>query len=160
MSQRRNATVKCQIQRYCFPMTTEFQPYFTPKEMLEMGVFEGKYLNSTRHEFPSDWFENAILSDVPNPMLNFFKVKSRSPLSEWNRNGWIHPQDPLGWFQWYCRYTIGRRTDDDERQIKRWRSFGARHGAQVRMYGEGDIKKRPRQRQALLQWSHNPFPDR
>lgn len=136
-----------------------FEPYYTPKQMLQMGVFEGKYLNSTRHEYPADWFIDAKLSDVPDERLNFFGVKSRMPLSAWIQNGWIHPQDPWGWFQWFCRYTLGRRTDDDERQIQRWASFNARHGRQVFLYGGGDINKRRRQRQALLQWSCNPFPD-
>ena len=126
--------------------------------MLEMGVFEGKYLNSTRHEYPDEWFANARLSDTPNPAVNFFGVKSRSPLSEWRANGWIHSQDPFGWFQWYCRWSLGRRTADDERQQARWSSF-ARHAGQVRLHGHGDVTKRIVQRQALLQWAHNPFPD-
>lgn len=138
---------------------TQFRPFYTPKQMLAMGVFEGKYLNSTRHEYPDDWFVSAKLSDVPDERVNFFGVKSRSPMSEWLANGWIHPQDPWGWFQWFCRYYSGRRTDDDHRQIKRWASFGARHGRQVFLYGEGDINRRRRQRQALLQWAHDPFPD-
>lgn len=136
----------------------DFKPFYTPKQMLAMGVFEGKYLNSTRHEYPADWFVSAKLSDEPDERLNFFGVKSRMPLSEWNARGWIHPQDPWGWFQWYCRWYMGRRTDDDERQMRRWVAF-VRHSRQVYLYGEGDINKRRRQRQALLQWSHDPFPD-
>ena len=127
--------------------------------MLEVGVFEGKYLNSTQHEFPRSWFAHARLSEKADPSMNCFGVKSRTPLSEWQARGGVHPQDPMGWFQWYCRFYLGRRTSDDERQIQRWASFGARHGRQVFLYGEGDINKRRRQRQALLQWSHNPFLD-
>lgn len=137
----------------------EFFPYCTPQEMLEVGVFEGKYLNSTQHEFPRSWFAHTRLSEIADASLNCFGVKSRMPLSDWQARGWIHPQDPLGWFQWYCRFYLGRRTSDDQRQIQRWASFGARHGPQVFLYGEGDINKRRRQRQALLQWSHDPFPD-
>jgi len=136
----------------------EFKPFYTPKQMLALGVFEGKYLNSTRHEYPADWFVTAKLSDVPDERLNFFGVKSRMPLSEWQARGWIHPQDPLGFFQWYCRWYLGRRTADDARQQRRWAAF-VRHSRQVFLYGDGDINKRRRQRQALLQWSHDPFPD-
>ena len=136
----------------------EFKPFYTPKQMLEMGVFEGRYLNSTRSEYPLDWFVNAKLSQVPDPKINYFGVKSRTPLSNWQNNGWIHPQDPFGWFQWFCRYSNGRRTDDDRRQMARWSSF-ARHAGQVRIHGNKDILVRRVQRQALLQWSHNPFPD-
>ena len=138
---------------------SEFQPWATPQEMLAFGVFEGKYLNSTQHEYPSAWFTDARLSNTPNHALNCFGVKSRSPLSEWQARGWVHPQDPFGWFQWYARFYLGRRTNDDARQIRRWASFGARHGRQVFLYGCGDINLRRRQRQALLQWSHDPYPD-
>lgn len=136
----------------------EFQPWATPQKMLAFGVFEGKYLNSTRAEYPSEWFADAKLGDQPDPALNCFGVKSRMPLSEWQARGWIHPQDPLGWFQWYARFYLGRRSDDDARQIKRWATF-ARHSRQVAIHGGGDISKRRRQRQALLQWAWNPFPD-
>lgn len=135
-----------------------FQPAFTPHEMLRLGVFEGKYLNSTMHEYPKSWLRGAKLSDTPDPSTNAFGVKSRQPLSVWAAKGWINPQDPHGWFQWYCRYYCGRRTDDDERQIKRWRAF-SRHSAQVVYNGKGDPSIRRVQRQALLQWSWDPFPD-
>ena len=134
----------------------DFSPYYTPAEMLEMGVFEGKYLNDCRAEFPENWFESAKLSDQPDENLNYFGIKSRQPLSIWREKGWIYGPDPRGWFQWYCRYYMGRRLPDtDVIQIKRWRAF-ARHAGQVRANCEpGDIFCRPRQRQGLLQWSHN-----
>ena len=135
-----------------------FQPCYSPKEMLEMGVFEGKYCTDCRPEFPSDWFENAKTSHHADPSLNYFGVKSRQPLSEWRRKGWIFGHDPRGWFQWYCRYFLGRRIPEiDSIQIKRWRGF-TRHAGQIRKNCEpGDVFCRPRQRQALLQWSHDPF---
>jgi len=137
---------------------TGFEPRFTPKEMLEMGVFEGKYCNDCRPELPDDWFENARISDVADSSLNYFGVKSRQSLAHWREKGWIVGPDPRGWFQWYCRYYLGRRLPEiDARQIKRWRSF-RRHAAQVRANCDpGDWSCRPRQRQALLQWSHDPF---
>ncbi len=133
-----------------------FEPYYTPKAMLEMGVFEGKYCNDCRGELPGVWFANAKISDTPDPALNFFGIKSRQPLTEWRRKGWIIGPDPRGWFQWYCRYYLGRRLPEvDEIQIKRWRSF-RRHEAQVRANCDpGDLMCRPRQRQALLQWAYN-----
>lgn len=136
----------------------DFTPFYTPKQMLELGVFEGKYLNSCRDEYPHDWFENAKLSDVPNEKLNYFGLKSRLPTSWWREKGLINDQDPRGFFEWYCRFWMGRRTDDDDRQIKRWKQI-ARHSAQVKKNGNGDPAKRARQRQTLLQWSWNPFPD-
>ncbi|MBT5185772.1 MAG: hypothetical protein HOH19_09055 [Kordiimonadaceae bacterium] len=136
----------------------DFKPHFTPKEMLSMGVFEGKYLNSCTEEYPSDWFEDALLSDKPNLSLNHFSIKSRQPISIWRKKGWIMIDDPRGWFEWYCRYYRGRRHKGmDQMQIKRWRGF-SRHAGQIRANCEpGDIWCRPRQRQALLQWAHDPF---
>lgn len=135
-----------------------FTPHFTPKEMLELGVFEGKYCNDCRDELPKSWFAKAKVSDVADPALNYFGVKSRQPLGIWREKGWIYGPDPRGWFQWYCRYYLGRRLPEvDDKQIKRWRAF-ARHAAQIRANCEpGDWTCRPRQRQGLLQWAHDPF---
>lgn len=137
----------------------DFLPDLTPVEMLNMGVFEGKYLNDCLHEFPDSWFENAQLSPkTADTDKNFFHVKSRLSLSEWRRRGWIVGPDPRGWFQWYCRYYYGRRLPEvDNIQIKRWKSF-ARHKAQIEKNCYfGDLNCRARQRQALLQWAYNPF---
>ena len=135
-----------------------FTPHFSPKEMLALGVFEGKYCNDCRAEFPDQWFEGAKLSETPDPTINCFGLKSRQSLKHWREKGWIIGPDPRGWFQWYCRYYLGRRIPDvDSRQIKRWRAF-KRHEAQVRANCEpGNIFCRRRQRQALLQWSYDPF---
>ena len=133
----------------------EFNPVYTPIEMLAMGVFEGKYINDCTEEYPIEFFSKAKLSNKASELVNYFGIKSRSPLSEWKANGWINPQDPRGWFEWYCRYYLGRRTEDDLRQIKRWKSF-ARHAGQIKKNCPGELTKRTRQRQALLQWSYDP----
>ena len=135
-----------------------FSPEYSPAEMLRMGVFEGKYCNDCRPELPASWFEGARIAEQADPTLNRFGVKSRQPLSVWRQKGWIYGDDPRGWFQWYCRYWLGRRDADIDRiQIRRWRAF-SRHAGQVRANCEpGDVFCRPRQRQALLQWSHDPF---
>lgn len=135
-----------------------FEPFYSPKEMLEMGVFEGKYCNDCRDELPEEWFTDAKISDIPDIDLNYFGIKSRQPLSVWQDKGWIYGPDPRGWFQWYCRYYLGRRLPlIDDKQIKRWRAF-RRHAGQIRANcEEGDMTCRPRQRQGLLQWSYNPL---
>ncbi len=136
----------------------KFEPHFTPPQMLEMGVFEGKYCNDCRSELPECWFKNAKISKTADVSLNHFGIKSRQPLSVWRQKGWIIGPDPRGWFQWYCRYYLGRRLAEiDQWQIKRWRAF-SRHAGQIRANCDpGDIFCRPRQRQGLLQWSHDPF---
>jgi hypothetical protein len=134
----------------------EFKPELTPAQLLEMGVFGGKYMTDCRAEFPAGWFENAKLSpERRNPQLNFFGVDASKPLSYWSEKGWIWPNDPRGWFQWYCRYYLGRRCADDARQIARWKAM-TRHIAQIRKNCvKGDLLCRPRQRQALLHWAYD-----
>ncbi len=134
----------------------DFTPDLTPKQMLALGVFGGKYLTDCRKEFPADWFARAKLcAERHDPKLNFFGVNASQPLAEWRRKGWIHPDDPRGWFQWYCRYYMGRRCEDDERQVKRWKAI-RRHIGQIRANCmKGDLLCRPRQRQALLHWAYD-----
>ena len=133
-----------------------FQPELTPKEMLALGVFGGKYLTDCRAEFPASWFAKARLChEFHDPALNFFGVNASQALAVWRKNGWIHRDDPRGWFQWYCRYYMGRRGEDDVRQIRRWRAI-QRHAAQIRAACHpGDISCRPRHRQALLHWAYD-----
>jgi hypothetical protein len=134
----------------------EFEPQLTPKEMLEMGVFGGKYMTDCRSEFPADWFENAKLCTTHHDQgLNFFGVNASKPLAYWREKGWIHPDDPRGWFQWYCRYYSGRRDEDDTRQIARWKAM-TRHIGQIKAHCfPGDLSCRRRQRQALLHWAYD-----
>jgi hypothetical protein len=134
----------------------EFKPELTPKQMLAMGVFGGKYMTDCRKEFPASWFARARLChEKHDPELNFFGVNASQPLSVWREKGWIHPDDPRGWFQWYCRYYMGRRGEDDLRQIKRWKAI-TRHIAQLKKNCmKGDLLCRRRQRQALLNWAYD-----
>jgi hypothetical protein len=135
----------------------DFRPELTPKEMLALGIFGGKYMTDCQKEFPSSWFARAKLSPSGrDSSLNYFGVAASQPLSVWRKKGWIHPDDPRGWFQWYCRYYIGRRMpDEDTRQIRRWKAM-QRHIIQIRAHCEsGDPTCRPRQRQALLHWAYD-----
>ena len=131
-----------------------FTPDLTPPQMLELGVFGGKYMTDCREEFPESWFARARLCpEQHDPAMNFFGINASQPLSVWREKGWIYHEDPRGWFQWYCRYYRGRRCPDDARQIKRWKAM-IRHVAQVRKHClPGDIQCRPKQRQALLNWA-------
>jgi hypothetical protein len=165
-SRRRYVTVNDRMQtgyRYALsePSGRNFDPQFhpelTPAAMLGLGVFGGCYMTDCRAEFPAAWFARAKLSPGRrDPSLNHFGVDASQPLSVWRKKGWIHPDDPRGWFQWYCRYHQGRRTpDEDARQIARWRAI-RRHIAQLRRHCEpGDPFCRPRQRQALLHWAYD-----
>jgi hypothetical protein len=142
------------------PMGCEFRPGFmpdlTPRLLLALGVFGGKYMTDCRDEFPASWFTRAKLAkDRQRASLNFFGVNASQPLEVWRKKGWIHPDDPRGWFQWYCRYYSGRRHPDDLRQIKRWRA-ARRHVAQLKKNcARGDLSCRRRQRQALLHWAYD-----
>ena len=133
-----------------------FRPQLTPKQMLALGVFGGKYLTDCRKEFPREWFKRAKLChERHDSELNYFKVNASRPLAEWQEKGWIFPDDPRGWFQWYCRYYMGRRCVDDLRQIGRWRAV-RRHVAQLKKNcRRGDLDCRKKQRQALLHWAYD-----
>lgn len=134
-----------------------FTPDLTPKEMLALGVFGGKYMTDTRNEFPKDWFTHAKLSpEAPNQKLNYFGLRASQPLSVWRAKGWIYEEDPRGWFQWYCRYYRGRRIPkEDERQIKRWIAM-RRHLSQIRNSCRvHDYTCHTRQRQAVLHWAYD-----
>lgn len=134
----------------------DFKPELTPKEMLEFGVFGGKYLTDCKNEFPKEWFEKAKLSsEKHDPKLNYFEVNASQPLKIWEDKGWIHKDDPRGWFQWYCRYFMGRRHEDDARQIKRWKAI-KRHLIQIKNNCiPGDLSCRKKQRQVLLHWAYD-----
>lgn len=136
-----------------------FRPELTPKEVLALGVFGGVYMRDCRDEFPKDWFAGAKLQKEGvhehDSALNFFGVAASQPLSVWQEKGWIHPDDPRGWFQWYCRYYMGRRGTDDDRQIRRWIAI-RRHIAQIRKHCRpGDLSCRRGQRQAVLHWAYD-----
>jgi hypothetical protein len=146
----------------------------SPIDMLVMGVFSGKYLNDCQDEFPDEWFEKSKMSRITkdshndtteyDKTHNFFGIRSRLSLSEWRQRNWIIEPDIRGWFQWWCRYYIGRRIPEvDKVQIKRWNSY-KRHAFQVvknarKENRQGDPTFRAKQRQSLLQWAHNPFPE-
>ncbi len=135
----------------------QFKPDLTPQEMLALGVFGGKYMTDCTSEFPKSWFAKAKLNSTKHDAgLNAFKINASQPLSVWKKNGWIYKEDPRGWFQWYCRYYLGRRIPtEDQRQIRRWRAM-SRHIAQIsNNCRTHDLVCRPRQRQALLHWAYD-----
>ena len=137
--------------------STEFKPELSPKELLALGVFGGKYMTDCASEFPKDWFQYAKLSpNKKNIDLNYYKVDASLSLKEWQEKGWINPEDPRGWFQWYCRYYYGRRIqDEDKRQIKRWKAMTRHVGAVKNNCKNMDQTCRKKQRQALLHWAYD-----
>ena len=135
-----------------------FKPQLTPKQMLELGVFGGSYFGNKIKEFPKSWFKKAIISKNFDVNLNRFKVKSGMSKKQWLEKGWIFKEDTLGWFQWYCRFSVGRRIPHiDEIQIKRWKNFRRHVLAIEKNCEKGDLGCRKRQRQAILQWAYDPY---
>ena len=135
-----------------------FKPQLTPKKMMELGVFGGSYFDNKIKEYPKSWFKKAKLSKSFDANKNLFRVKAGLTRKEWMDKGWIFKEDPLGWFQWYCRFINGRRISRiDEIQIKRWKAFKRHVTAIKKNCEQGDIHCRRKQRQAILQWAYNPF---
>ncbi len=156
--------VKDKFQKYNYVLTApegkgfdpDFKPELTPKQMLQMGIFGGEYFADRPSDIPKSWFEGVKLSDKSDPKQNYFGVSASQPLKVWQQKGWIDERDPRGWFQWYCRYYLGRREPEyDAWQIKRWKAI-RRHVGQIKANCmPGDINCRPRQRQALLHWAYD-----
>eukprot|EP00478_Filoreta_tenera_P001466 GABV01001491.1.p1 GENE.GABV01001491.1~~GABV01001491.1.p1 ORF type:complete len:228 (+),score=82.10 GABV01001491.1:128-811(+) len=163
--------------RYGRDFDPNFRPELTPRQMLSLGVFDGKYLNDCVLEFPREWFKDALDRDKlrpgdPDEDVNLLEISSRKSLQYWREKGWIPivkgDEDVRGWFQWYCRYYIGRRGPSDEKQIKRWKAFKRHRGAIAASIQKMEEDERPRtqaqkrqhrarQRQALLQWAYDPW---
>lgn len=143
----------------------EFTPDLSPGRMLAAGVFDGGYFHGWSDE-QLEGIDPSILKSGPYDEKpdakahNAFGVHSGLTIEEWRRRGWIRDQDPVGWFQWYARFASGRRSDDDERQIARWKDFRKRwlpktHEALERM------RPGAKTRQALLHWGLDPhLPER
>jgi hypothetical protein len=136
---------------------SEFKPELPPAEILELGVFGGKYMTDCEKEFPNFWYEKAKLSPKKKDIsLNFFQVNASMPLSHWRKKGWIYHEDPRGWFQWYCRYYMGRRiSEEDQRQIKKWKSYARHKGAIIKNCEKGNLYCHQKQRQSLLHWAYD-----
>ena len=147
-----------------FPDYPEFKPSCSPKDMLDLGVFGGCYFGpkgsqefkDNTKDLPSEWFENANLTSSYDPDANYFGVKSGKDKDWWVNKGFMHDADPLGWFQWYCRFYTGRRHEDDARQIKRWKNF-RRWETNILNSAKGKPTERPVVRQSLLHWAYDPF---
>lgn len=148
----------------------EFDPNLTPNQILLSGAFGGSYFGIEDLKGDYDYqslFQN-LLSDVPphlylgekyKPRLNKFRIRSGMDYKYWTDMGWIHQDDPYGWFEWYLKYYNGRRHTDDERQISRWQQFCGVNGRwRNRIYSRinetGDWNASPRIQQSLLHWGY------
>ena len=151
-----------------------FNPNKTPIETIKEGAFGGTYFRDIYSSINGKWCRNSwkefdFLRDI-NPELylsnyydtnvNKYKIRCGTSLRFWENEGWIREQDPYGWFQWYCRYYLGRRCKDDERQIARWNNIVNRFkGVIVKMIKSRNAKYNdysisPKIRQILLHWGY------
>lgn len=168
---------------FVFPDHPSFKPNLSPKEVMQMGAFGGTYYRDiisavtgesykgkdVIKEFPSDWFEGldldtAVTSPVYQKFANKYKVACGASLGQWECSGWISPLDPYGWFQWYCRFFLGRRSTDDDRQIDRWEKGQGPTGRwRTRFCNElikagakyDNVKVSPVIRQTMLHWAYS-----
>lgn len=135
----------------------DFCPSYTPMEMLDKGIFEGIYTSAIQ-DIPAEYKNHKKVlkrGSDPDVSINHYGIKSRQSLKEWQRKGWTTRDSPLGWWEWYIKYFLGRRLGkEDDKQIARWKSFVARHMGQVAASCRlGDEKCHTKQRQGLLQWA-------
>ncbi|KAL2094195.1 hypothetical protein ACEWY4_008914 [Coilia grayii] len=163
----------------------EFKPNMTPKEVLQAGSFGGTYFRpiyssitkknykDVWNELPEDWLEGLdiqkqVASATYRQDVNTYEVKCGGSLEMWESSGWIVAQDPYGWFQWYCRFYQGRRTEDDERQISRWAKCAGvkgrwRHNLITKIVRSGcgydNPTVSPVVRQTLQHWAYRLTPE-
>lgn len=157
------------INNYYFQDYPKFKPCFSPKEMLDLGIFGGIYFQ----DYPKNGFlyNTDLFKDIDNSKLflteynkskNYYNIKASMSKDDWANCNWLDKNSPLGWYEWYCNFFYGKRTSDDIRQINRWSSFTSR------MYGilrpktldeKKDLTTYPKLKQSLLHWSWNPIID-
>lgn len=152
-----------------------FAPNLTPKDCIQAGIFGGTYFSDKAlisvKEFPADWFEELEPYQYESRIdhsrsVNCYGVHAGTSQAEWAAKGWMHPDDPRGWFQWYCRYYLGRRHEDDARQMARWVAFASveqgrwtnifYHKVQKAAVAVESIKVSPVIRQSLMHWAYAP----
>lgn len=138
-----------------------FEPHLTPAEMLERGVFGGAYFGrATEEDFDGLDPDTRRLArqnvrTTRSRALNAYEVFSGMSYLEWYERGWIFPEDPLGWFHWYCRYHAGRRHERDGHQIGRWFRYADRWSTAYRWTTVEPHS--PVVKQGLLQWAYEPL---
>ncbi|KAK5175736.1 uncharacterized protein LTR77_000875 [Saxophila tyrrhenica] len=146
-----NPPIRDDDRTFRFDDHPDFTPNKSPEEMLKQGCFGGSYYRPLRSrklgiiveddwkELPKEWTEGLdidryLTSPEYDPDVNKFKVSCGQSIEEWEAAGWIsHEHDVRGWFQWYTRFFRGRRCDDDERQISRWKKCVGQTGRWRRM---------------------------
>jgi len=166
---------------YVFKDFPEFRPNQSPKDMFLKGSFGGTYwrpiyssitktkYNNEHKKFPKSWWNNIPDEWLITPWnkydknINKYKVKVGTTLEYWECKKWITKQDPYGWVQWYCHFFQGRRSPDDERQIKRWLGVAGENSRfrkrlinmiKKKNTNYNDFKISPKIRQTLLHWGY------
>lgn len=140
---------------------TVFKAQLEPEQILDLGVFGGSYFEAATEEDFLDMRSTIVEMALQNrgrydKSKNHYGVKAGQSYDVWVRNGWIFPEDPLGWFHWYCRYSTGRRHERDAHQIARYNNYVIRWGSVARnQYAQtgsiSDVVK-----QGLIQWGIDP----
>jgi hypothetical protein len=164
-----NSTLKL----YTFKDAPDFTPSYSPIEMIEAGVFGGNYFGNI--EVDKNWMEwvprefidecqpihiSKLTNTIYDISTNKYGVSCGMNYQGWMDSGWIKEQDPYGWFNWYINFYYGRRSEDDNRQIGRWKSFVSRHRAMLKSIckkANRDILDESfgkKTRQGLLHWSY------
>ena len=151
-----------------------FSPNKTPIEVIREVAFGGTYFKDIYSDINGKWYKNSwkefvqlkniaakfYASDCYDVNVNKYGVKCGTSLRFWENKDWINKIDPYGWFQWYFRYWLGRRSKDDKRQINRWKKIVSRfRGKLVKMIRNAgskfdDYSISPKIRQILLHWAY------
>ena len=145
----------------------DIHPNLTPIEVIKKGAFGGTYFRDIYSSVNDKFYKNSwkefkevegidkkyYASDFYDASVNKYGVKCGTSLRFWESKGWINEIDPYGWFQWCFRYWKGRRSEDNQRKINRWKKIVSRFkGILIKMIDKG--KDSPKIRQILLHWGY------
>ena len=152
-----NKTRKNHKRHIIFSDHPDFTPNLTPREMFLLGSFGGTYWRPIYSSVNKKNYKTYTVS-IPNHggktylkrtyranydiQKNKYKCKVGLGLDYWESHGWIHPRNPYGWVHWYCDFYRGKRCEDDERQIERWKGLAGPRGRFMRFLVTQILRKR------------------
>ncbi len=157
----------------------EFQPNLTPRQIFQLGSFGGTYwrpiyseINKKNYKdvhktYPKSWWkgisEEDLSSEEYDKTKNKYGVEVGTSLEFWENKKWIKESHPYGWVHWYCDFYRGKRCEDDERQIKRWKALAGPRGRFMRFLVTKTLEKNtdykdksvsPKMHQVLQHWGY------
>ena len=124
-----------------------FSPDYTPSQLANIIAEQDFDLGQVKVAFGND-LPSGDMREARNYLHNGYGPRLAS-MASWPEH-WLN-DDGTGWLDWFEKYSDGRRTADDQRQIRRWANFKRLHGAKFR------ASPSARRGYALRNWAIDPL---